>query len=576
MAYVDGHFMDFYDYNKTVVFRNDYLPIVYAIFALVMLPLKLLGLTHSVSWSSNVVQQMIFQLAVCKTFLAIVFFATVYVIQKISALMDNQPNRFLSGSLFATAPIAIFAVFIFGQYDIIGLFFTILGFYYYAKRDLTKFSIFFSIAIGFKFFALIPFIPLLLLAEKNLLRLLKYGLIGIAVTLFQMILYSGSPAFRSEIFTIAYGKLGDTTGKGWSFGNIGIYAILGYCGLCLYAFLKKRKGDYDFNKTAILVCIAAYAFVFVSVAWHPQWIIIPMPFFALAARYIKNKNIFYVVDIVGMLAFIWCVESTFPGIGLAMMTTSLIRLIGGFFHRVSLFYQLPLLPIQLFPFFKIVFELYLFSPLLIMAYEKYFPHSADSNMGEPPRRNYYFMARFLVGLAIFLIPVFFCVFASPSLAEKIDANDARIRYLERGTIIQSGHATSVGEILRGTVVAQTFKAEHDQLSAVSILFATSTPQKSTEIKITLVDDQDREIASTTVNAKELRNGAYYNFSFSPIADSAGQTYKIQLTSSDGMPGSAATAWASLDNVYPDGVLTINQTQQPGDLLFCLFYQLWVK
>jgi Gpi18-like mannosyltransferase len=187
-AYLNGHITDFYDYNKPLVDGNDYLPIIYAIFAIWNLPLKLFGLTHNVAATG--VMLSIPELIWTKLLLVIFYFASAFVIYKISKqITNNVDNSKIVSIIFATSPIAIFAVFIFGQYDIIGVFFTMLGFYYYVKNDYLKFSIFFSFAISLKFFPLLIFIPLILLVEKRILHILKYGIISLSATILQIITY---------------------------------------------------------------------------------------------------------------------------------------------------------------------------------------------------------------------------------------------------------------------------------------------------------------------------------------------------------------------------------------------------
>src|SRR5476651_2579914 len=46
-AYLEGHFIDFYDYNKKVVGGNDYYALIYIIFAIWNIPLKIFGLMHN-------------------------------------------------------------------------------------------------------------------------------------------------------------------------------------------------------------------------------------------------------------------------------------------------------------------------------------------------------------------------------------------------------------------------------------------------------------------------------------------------------------------------------------------------
>lgn len=136
------------------------------------------------------------------------YFASAYIMYKICRYITNdEDNSKIISIIFITSPIAIFAVFIFGQYDIISVFFTMLGYYYYVKNDYLKFSIFFSLAISIKFFPLLIFVPLLLLVEKRLLQILKYGIISVSATILQILMYLHNTAFRERIFSLASGKI---------------------------------------------------------------------------------------------------------------------------------------------------------------------------------------------------------------------------------------------------------------------------------------------------------------------------------------------------------------------------------
>jgi hypothetical protein len=531
-----------------------------------------MGMAHLVLYGNDIRLINPIQIIVCKLFLVAVFFATVWMVYKIAKQLNGLQveKARLAAAVMATAPIALFAIFIFGQYDIFGVFFTAVGFYYYLKKDPLKFAIFFSIAISFKFFALIIFVPLLLLSQKNFFMLVKLGLIAISFSLFQMALYWHSKIFQHEVFDIAYVKIAQVPSQGWSLFNTGIYMAICYLGLCLYAFMKKPVNNEDWQKTAVLLCIPAYAAIFVSVAWHPQWIIIPMPFFALSLFYIKNKNIFYVVDTIGMLAFTWCMSDNFKGIETAMYSMGLMRVMGGFFEHIPLFNS-DLMSSRALPFFKLLFDTYLFSPLLIIAYEKYFKLNVAADTSAPELgRNYYFMARFLVGISFFLVPTLLSALLPYSIASKINP-DAYIRYLKVGTDLESGQLDAVGEIVPGFIVIQSLKAEHDKLHVIGILLATYARRNTSFVKISLLNDRDQEIASQLVNTKKLEDNSFYNFSFPTVEDSADKTYKIEITSVDGRSGNAITAWMSKTNMYPEGALTVNNVQEPGDLMFRLYY-----
>ena len=90
-AYLNGHITDFYDYNKPLVDGNDYLPIIYAIFAIWNLPLKLFGLTHNVAATG--VMLSIPELIWTKLLLVIFYFASAFVIYKISKQITNNVDN---------------------------------------------------------------------------------------------------------------------------------------------------------------------------------------------------------------------------------------------------------------------------------------------------------------------------------------------------------------------------------------------------------------------------------------------------------------------------------------------------
>ena len=45
-------------------------------------------------------------------------------------------------------------------------------------------------------------------------------------------------------------------------------------------------------RNAIFACALSYAFLFVTIAWHPQRMFILMPFFALSVIYIRHQKAF--------------------------------------------------------------------------------------------------------------------------------------------------------------------------------------------------------------------------------------------------------------------------------------------
>lgn len=77
-----------------------------------------------------------------------------------------------------TSAFYFFPVIEIGQCDIIELTFMTWGLYYYLKEDTKKFLLFFAIAIPMKWLALMIFVPLVLLHQKNPVKIIVEGLLG--------------------------------------------------------------------------------------------------------------------------------------------------------------------------------------------------------------------------------------------------------------------------------------------------------------------------------------------------------------------------------------------------------------
>ncbi|QWD12994.1 hypothetical protein G6703_01585 [Polynucleobacter paneuropaeus] len=308
-AYLHGHFWDFYDYNKTY-FDNNYLPIFYWIFALWNLPLKLLGFIPQINqenWLSSTPIVTIWS----KLLLAIFFFATVNLVGKVAdqiceAQVKNQDiqKENLPKLFFATSPIAIFAVFIFGGYDIFALFFMLLGLRAYFTKDFKWFVLWFSVAISFKYFAAFAYLPLVLIIEKRFIHLVIYGLLGLAVTTIQFALYWHSDVFLGEIFGLVTAK---AAGNGFKIRSL--IVNLFYCSMCFYIYFSKfdyRLDSIKWCERAIYACLLSYALLFSWVLWHPQWIILITPFVCFSFLFIRSQKLLtflLVIEILGYLGF---------------------------------------------------------------------------------------------------------------------------------------------------------------------------------------------------------------------------------------------------------------------------------
>lgn len=122
-------------------------------------------------------------------------------------------------------------------------------------------------------------------------------------------------------------------------------------------------------------------------------------------------------------------------------------------------------------------------------------------------------------------------------------------------------------------VAQVFMAGRNGFSSIELL-AVVPPEApaGTSLTLKLLDAQEKVVASSTFT--DFQHSTPLRLSFSPLPDSAGQTYKLLIT---GGADNRSTVWAySLDGYSRGSLLSNNGLSLPGDLRFSTSYAyLWM-
>lgn len=141
---------------------------LYCIMALWNLPLYII---------ERIIKKNILNFFVAKVYAKLFFILLTFIVGRLtekialySGLDKNKSEKCFF--LFISNAVVFSSVCICGQIDIIGLIFILLAFLAFLKNEKIKFYILFAIAFECKFFALFVFIPLILLKEKNILKIL--------------------------------------------------------------------------------------------------------------------------------------------------------------------------------------------------------------------------------------------------------------------------------------------------------------------------------------------------------------------------------------------------------------------
>ncbi len=218
----------------------------------------------------------------CKVLLAAGFLASGWQMTRLVRILSNH-GKIDGGSVFfawLTCPLAFFAVFLFGQYDIFSVFFTLLAFEFFLKNKLWKFTFITLFAACFKNFAFLIFIPLILTKEKNPWKILTHCAIASAGMIFIPFFFREDAAgsaiqtnFQSGFLDHFFKNLLPTTPPSSLF-------IILYILICMAAFHLKRE-DELFQKKILFIPLAVFSVLFLFVTWHIQWFLVLAPWLIL-------------------------------------------------------------------------------------------------------------------------------------------------------------------------------------------------------------------------------------------------------------------------------------------------------
>ena len=324
-SYITGHFTDFYQYNveNNVEPMNNYMPSTYLLFAIWNLPLFLLGVKRVPWGGSPFIAVMWYKL------LPILFFLGCgYVLYKIGSLVGfgEKKSKVLT-YVFLTSPVGLFGPIVMGQYDSFTVFFVLLGLYFYLKNDNFKFVLFFSIAITFKYFALLIFLPLLLLKEKNVVKILKNCCFLMVPFLLECLFYLKSPMFHKGVFGFAAKDNLFAAGFDLGFAKVSLFVVCWVVLLC-WTYLTKLKSDDlgELFKWAVFFANFIICFVFATCIWHPQWLILAVPFMVMGTFLSKNPKLFLLVDVAMFaLLVVFSAHSWLDGVDQHMLSKGIFK-----------------------------------------------------------------------------------------------------------------------------------------------------------------------------------------------------------------------------------------------------------
>lgn len=212
---------------------------------------------------------------------------------------------------FVLDPIVFFATMVMGQYDSLCLLFLLAAILAWLDGRMLRFSLLAGVAVVFKFFPLLLFVPLLVLVEKRPLRCAGYLLASLWVYIPTAFLFRGRTGdmsvFNGEVIQrIFAAKLPG------GLDDLPIYLILYAC-LLLGCYLYRPQSRQAAAAFMPWLGLAVYGLLFVFVSWHPQWLILLAPFVVLTNFAQRQRAPWLYLNTLLFAGYWMCMNFNFPG-----------------------------------------------------------------------------------------------------------------------------------------------------------------------------------------------------------------------------------------------------------------------
>ena len=240
-----------------------------------------------------------------KSILLISLFASIYLVYMVCCALKLSKERSKWGAfIFLTSLLTLSCTGIVGQSDIIGIVPTLAGIYAYIRGKNKQFLFWFVIAFPFKLYSFFVFLPLLLLKQKNILKIVSqvamiFGFTFIADLPIRncVAAYEFKHIFSQMMFeALIENRLPFVNGVS---STVFLWGMV-----CLYCFLHKNSDDEEMsNSTTVFVMLAAMLSIFVGFGANCYWYVNMAPYMAIAIVYNKkNTKQMLLFETVGVLS----------------------------------------------------------------------------------------------------------------------------------------------------------------------------------------------------------------------------------------------------------------------------------
>lgn len=294
----DGHWLSFYDNALASGIAPEgavYDIGTYVVFALWGFPIWILNRFFSVEVLS------VGSLLWFKTLLVVLTGWSLKILIDVALELEvHEKVRKMMPILFLTSSVTFFPIMIAVQYDIISVLLMLKGVLVFLRyKEKKKYIVFFAGAMLIKPFALFPFVALVLLREKKIIKIIRNICIGCLPLLACKLFYSFSPGYQEssgDFLTNMLPNLFSLTLPTGYF-DFSVFMLLLFI-VYIYCYGYKEEYTTRAKRTVVLILGAIWLSFCVFMGISPYWSIYLAPFLVLMICLNKHINFAAILELV--------------------------------------------------------------------------------------------------------------------------------------------------------------------------------------------------------------------------------------------------------------------------------------
>ena len=228
-----------------------------------------------------------------KIFLLIIYIVTLYYTYKIVRIVKPENNGIETVYLSFSFPFAMIAVFYAGQTDIISICLFVIAVYKLMCHNRGMFLIFSVFSIAAKPYVLIPFAAVVLLTEKDILKIIRDAVAGVSVAVLFHIVYFNAPMYRESLERGPSAKQLDSlfgiTVSNFLGMNISLFLV---AVVCVYFYFYIRSWQEEKPETLIYAIIIPILLFFFFTEYKFYRVVYLFPFLYILLAVNSDKIVY--------------------------------------------------------------------------------------------------------------------------------------------------------------------------------------------------------------------------------------------------------------------------------------------